>query len=150
MRRWATQSFFHSQNLFHKMEPLPTTKRVLIWLSMHPDDSGSSSKWKRMSRIVAPRALFLFLVFVSPSFLVFISKFASTRMGDCIFSILGFTVSFGTLIIIIFAYFLRHQTPILFGKLNTIYSDSEWILNSINSAFTQNLNFHIRSTFRSG
>lgn len=109
-----------------KMEPLATTKQVLIWLSMHPDRPGSSNIGKKVTRFLLPCILFLLFLFMSLSIGCFTVKYFETRLEDCLFSFMGAVNCFGSFNSIVIAFFTRHQIPILFEKLSAIYGESEY------------------------
>lgn len=104
-----------------------TTRQVLIWLCMHPDNSQSQSlKWGRVARFLLPSTIFIFHLCMIASFAAFLVKFASSRMEDSLFTLMGLISSVGIANIMIIAFFARHQTPIVFKKLATIYAASEY------------------------
>lgn len=107
------------------MEPLATTKNVLIWLSMHPDRLESSSNRKKVAQFVLPRILFIFLICITLSIGSFTVKYFKTRMEDCLFAFMASVNCIGTFNTIVIAFFTRHQAPIMFQKLTAIYDASE-------------------------
>lgn len=105
------------------MEPLATTKRILIWMSIHPitNNSERSSKWKSLVRIVFPRLLLMFSLNTMTACTAFIVKFMTTKLDDCLFSFMGFFACSGVFYCMIIARLSRSQVPAIFQKLSTIY-----------------------------
>lgn len=110
------------------MEPLATTKKVLIWLNMHPDRSGTSNNRKKVAQFVLPRLLFILFVCITLSMGSFILKYFRTRLEDCLFAFMASVNCIGTFNTIVIAYFTRHQAPIIFKKLAAIYDASKYFL----------------------
>lgn len=110
------------------MEPLATTKQVLIWLSMYPDRFGSSNICKKVTKFLLPHILFIFFLFITLSVGCFTLKYFETRLVDCLFAFMATVNCVGTFNTIVIAFFTRHQLPIMFEKLSAIYDEREYYL----------------------
>lgn len=105
------------------MEPLATTKRILIWMSIHPTaNSGEqSNKWESLVRIVLPRVLLIGSLNTITACTAFIVKFMRIELEKCLFTFMGFFACCGGVYCMIIAYLSRPQVPDIFQKLSTIY-----------------------------
>lgn len=115
-----------------EMEPLRTTKQVMIWVCLHPDNASSLSNYKRVARFVLPRMLFIFFVGIILSIGSFTLKYFKTRLEDCLFAFMASVNCIGTFSTIVIAYFTRHQAPIMLKELTTIYDASEYLYIYVN------------------
>lgn len=105
------------------MESLQTSKRVLTYLSLHPDNN-ESNKWIRVARRILP---LLFVVVISCAILgclSFIMKFKSTNMEATLFTAMVALVYVGLIFIMVFAFFARYKLTTMFEGLSEIYETS--------------------------
>lgn len=103
------------------MEPLPTTKRTLIWLSICRVDSGATSKWKKIAYILFPSmCLFITLCMVAACG-AFIFKFRSINLADCIYSFMVATLFINSTYIMLTAFSSRQKISTIFVQLSEIY-----------------------------
>lgn len=117
---------FHKleEKIEKKMEPLSTTKQVLIWLSLHPVNDSTIPKWTRIGRCILPLSLIILIMCAITVSLSFIIKFYSTNVEATIFTIVVFVVYTGLFYIMIIAFFSRYRITKLLGQLAKIYDTS--------------------------
>lgn len=109
------------------MEPLATTKRVLIWLHMYPiddNDDKTSNKWKIFSRIIIAQFFTVVSIAVIGT-LTFSFKFMSIDLQKSLLALIPAAAMFNIAYNIVATIFLRYKTKRIFTHLSAIYSASE-------------------------
>lgn len=107
------------------MEPMATTKRMLILMGIHPtatDNSHQSNKLESLVRIVLPRLLLIGSLNTITACAAYIAKFMATKLEQCLFTFMGFFACCGGVYCMITAHLSRPQVPAIFQKLSTIYN----------------------------
>ena len=109
------------------MQPLGTTKRILIALSLYPTNNANdaSNKCQISLRTVFPIVLFISTLAGLASEMGFVWKYAATNLDECLFSFMASIMSIGSVYTIIIAFSLRHRIPFIFDNLSAIYEASE-------------------------
>lgn len=109
------------------MQPLETTKHILIWIYMYPDaESSHTLLWKTATRTLFIAVQFSMTLFSIAACLTYIIKNVSTNLENCLFTIMGFIVFCGLIYTMIVAFFIRHRVPIIFDKFSSIYDDRKY------------------------
>lgn len=101
------------------MEPLATTKRILIWICMLPIENPS--RRMRIARIVFVVMLFLITLFAMYTYIAFIVENVSTHLEDALLTFMTFVSCAGYIYAMIVAFFTRYRVPAIFQQLSTIY-----------------------------
>lgn len=111
------------------MEPLYTTKQVLIWLCLHPANGSSISKWTRIGRRMLPLLLLVLILCAITVSLSFIIKFQSTNVEATLFTFIVLMVYVGLLYIMVIAFHSRSCIVALLEQLTKIYDTSLYLMN---------------------
>lgn len=106
------------------MQPLPTTRRMMVWLSMCPSDQTTSRRQKINYIAYTLTILFVNLLSFLAS-LTFMTKFFSTDFDDVVFSCMTMTGEFGMIYIMIAAILMQNQIVEIFQNLSKIYKSSK-------------------------
>lgn len=119
------------------MQPMQTSKQVLIYLGLHPDNNESSA-WDRMIRRILPVVFVVFTLCAMLSCLSFIIKFSRINMEATLFTAMVTLVYVGLAFIIAFAFVSRSDVASVFEELSEIHQttapiDSIGILARANS-----------------
>lgn len=105
------------------MEPLSTTKWVMMWLCMYPSKS-SSTRNKTLFKLVGVTIFGINLCSVVVC-IAFIWKNVTTDLIASLFALLGAATFSSSLYTIPIAFFLRNQACTIFEQLSAIYETSK-------------------------
>lgn len=124
------------------MEPLVTTKRVLIRLDMYPadDDDKTSIKWKIFSRIIIA-SFFMHSLIGLIGTLTASYRLMSIDLQQSLLALISVTAIFNIAYNIVASLFLRNKTKRIFTQLSAIYGASKCIKLSVVSVQVFSLNF---------
>lgn len=111
------------------MQPLETTKRILVWIYMYPDaESSYTLLWKTTAR-TSVILLHLSMTLCSiVACLTYIIKNVSTNLESCLFTFMAFNTFCGIIYVIIVAFFVRHRVPLIFDQFSAIYGDRKYCI----------------------
>lgn len=104
------------------MEPLPTTRRSLIWLSMCPSD-GSPSRWQKLAYTIYTMFCLGTILACIGGNLAFCIKFVSIDLGRSMFSFMFMVAELSIIYVALIGIFsMSHKIDNIFKTLSTIYN----------------------------
>lgn len=107
------------------MEPLVTTKRVLVWLWMCPADENSS-KWKKIACYIFALAIFVLNLLHIIVYIIFVTESMSIDFERSLFAAMLSIYVCGIQFITIFAFAFQQKIDHILKKLSNIYRYSEY------------------------
>lgn len=107
------------------MEPLATTRRIMVWLCMYPANESATPQQKLAYATHTSVILFFHLVSFVAS-LVFCVKYVSIDFNGAIFAFMIGIGELGLIYYLIVAVLMRHQIESIFSSLSTIYESSKF------------------------
>lgn len=111
------------------MQPLATTRLMMMWLSMCPAD-GSSKEQQRMAYVAHTWAVLFFNVINFVSSVAFCWKYFSIDFNGAMFAIMIAIGEFGLIYFMIVAILMCHQIQSIFTSLSTICKRSKFNLRN--------------------
>lgn len=108
-----------------KMQPLPTTRRMLMCLSMCSVDESSNSMQKKIYVAFTLTILFSNVICFMTS-LTYCLKFISINFNGAVFGFMIAVGLFGLIYTFIIAISMRHRMDGVITSLSTIYNCSEY------------------------
>lgn len=108
------------------MQPLLTTNRMMMWLSMCSADQSSTQR-QRIAYVAFTSAIFLVNLISFLASLTYVFTFFSTNFDNVVFSFMTMTGEFGMIYIMIVAILMKSEIVEIFKSLSTIYKTSKLI-----------------------
>lgn len=102
------------------MDPLVTTKRILIWMCMYPAEK--LSRWRSAARIAFVVMQFCITLFAVSAYMAFIVENIATDLENVLLTFMAFVACSNLIYVMIVAFFVRHQVPSIFKQLSNIYA----------------------------
>lgn len=130
------------------MEPLPTTRRMMVWLCMCP--ANESATHRQNVGYIAHTLVVLIICLISiTTGLAYCLKFISIDFDGAIFGFMAAIAEFGIIYELIVALGMRYHIANIFTSLSTIYKTSKfklWIFaqknfNDLNSQMKMRCHF---------
>lgn len=110
------------------MEPLVTTKQMLIWLCVYPSPK-TTRKSEKIAHILCAIVVFLGNFFGTVTHVMYLVKLGSIDVKGRVFSFMGI-VGFISMVFIMITVFLhRHQIRTILEQLSTIYDTRKYKFN---------------------
>lgn len=107
------------------MEPLSTTKRMLIWLCMYPAHE-SSSRWRKTVYCAFGLTIFGINLFTLLVHLAFFIKFVSSDVFGSVFAFMAMDAVTAMCYTMVIAFIMRHQIQNIFEQLTKIYTNCKY------------------------
>lgn len=124
------------------MEPLPTTRRNLIWLCMCPPDK-SSSRWQRLAYAIYTIICLGSVLACFSGSLAFCIKFLSIDLRRSTFSFVFTVGEFSVIYMGLVAInLMRRRIDTIFQTLSMIYDASKWHKKQKDNVLNSKLNTH--------
>lgn len=105
------------------MEPLKTTKRVLIWLYMCPTE-GNLSRRQKIAHFLFASVIFMVDFAALPPQLTLLFKSMKTNLAEALFALMSVIAIVGTIYAMTSAYRSRQEIGKTFTDLSAIYRAS--------------------------
>lgn len=108
-----------------KMQPLATTRRMMMWLAMCSADESSSESQKE-AYLAHALAVFLLNLIGFTASLAFSFKYVKTDFDSAMFAPMTTIGEFGLIYFMVVAILMRHQIENIFTSLSTMYKSSNF------------------------
>lgn len=109
-----------------KMQPLATTRKLMMWLCMCPVDETTTRR-QRIAYIAHTLAILIICVISITTGLAYCIKFISIDFDGAVFGFMAGIAEFGIIYVLIAAVQMRYQIELIFTGLLRIYKSSKMI-----------------------
>lgn len=128
------------------MEPLVTTKQVLMWLGAIPFEKNISKRKRQLSTI------FVFLCFLSQlctfaAGMAYVIKFISINFERSLYEVCASLAFLTMMYVFVVAMFMRQKTLGIFEELSAIHAQSKTLKRTKSECEVENVSIESHSTF---